>query len=120
MDRMIVFRCARCQSTMPAQAAWCCDKCGGALFVEGTKPLRRADIDASRASLWRYQSALVHTGPVSLTLGEGWTPLIRGHWGDCDIFWKCEFISISSSFKDRGVAVMINHLLAHGIKKVAE
>jgi threonine synthase len=34
--------------------------------------------------------------------------------------WKCEFVSISGSFKDRGVAVMINHLLANGVTRVAE
>ncbi len=117
---MIVFRCSHCQSAMPVQSAWCCPKCGGPLFVEGTKPLRRADIETNHASLWRYQSALVHTGPITLSLGEGWTPLVRGRWGNYNIFWKCEFVSISGSFKDRGVSVMINHLLAHGVKKVAE
>jgi threonine synthase len=90
------------------------------LLAEGIQPLRRSDIEQSRASLWRYQKALVHTGQVALTLGEGWTPLVQGRWGDRDVFWKCEFISISGSFKDRGVAVMFNHLLSHGVKKFAE
>lgn len=83
-------------------------------------PLRRTDIDQGRASLWRYQKSLVYTGPIALSLGEGWTPLVEGPWGDRSIFWKCEFISISGSFKDRGVAVMINHLLSLGVRKFAE
>ena len=109
------------RATFPTQSvAWRCEKCGGPLFVEGTRPLRRADIDQSRASLWRYQAALIHTGPVLLSLGEGWTPLVPGRWDDREIFWKCEFISISGSFKDRGVSVMFNYLLSNNVQKVAE
>jgi threonine synthase len=117
---MIQFRCAQCKSAPADSVAWCCDKCGGPLRVEGTQPLQRSDIDKDRASLWRYQKALVHTGPIVLSLGEGWTPLIQGRWQARQVFWKCEFISISGSFKDRGVSVMFNHLLSHGVKKVAE
>jgi threonine synthase len=83
-------------------------------------PLRRSDIDQSCASLWRYQKSLVYTDAVSLSLGEGWTPLVKGRWDDRDIFWKCEFISVSGSFKDRGVAVMINLLLSLGVEKFCE
>ena len=79
--------------------------------------LRRADIAGDRASLWRYQKALVHQGPVPISLGEGWTPLVHGDWRGRAVQWKCEFVSISGSFKDRGVAVMINHLLANGVTR---
>jgi threonine synthase len=88
--------------------------------VEGAAPLSRAGIDSAQSSLWRYQMALVHEGPVGVRLGEGWTPLVRGQWRGMPVSWKCEFISVSGSFKDRGVAVMLNHLLANGITKVAE
>jgi len=57
---------------------------------------------------------------VTVSLGEGWTPLVRGSWRGIDVYWKSEFVSISGSFKDRGVSVMINHLLANGVTKVAE
>jgi threonine synthase len=83
-------------------------------------PFRRDDIATSCASLWRYQKALVHQGPVPISLGEGWTPLVNADWGGRVVQWKCEFVSISGSFKDRGVAVMINHLLANGVTRVAE
>jgi threonine synthase len=82
--------------------------------------LRRADISTNRASLWRYQKALVHQGPVAISLGEGWTPLVEAPWRGAVVQWKCEFVSVSGSFKDRGVAVMINHLLAKGVTRVAE
>jgi threonine synthase len=88
--------------------------------VAGNPPSRSANIASHHSSLWRYQRSLVHTGDVSVSFGEGWTPLVRGDWNKRHVFWKCEFISISGSFKDRGVAVMINHLLSLGAKKVAE
>jgi len=99
---------------------WCCNKCGGPLDTKDTNLLRRSDIASDLSSLWRYQKALVHQGKVSVSLGEGWTPLIFGRWGEIEVQWKCDFVSISGSFKDRGVSVMINHLLANDVRKVAE
>jgi threonine synthase len=118
---MAIFQCAVCRSSSPtSELIWCCKKCGGPLNVEGIPLLRRSDIVSDRASLWRYQKALIHQGPVAASLGEGWTPLIRGSWRGVNVHWKSEFVSISGSFKDRGVSVMINHLLANGVAKVAE
>lgn len=118
---MAQFKCAVCGASILTSAlVWCCDKCGGPLDTTGLQHLRRADIVADRASLWRYQKALLYQGPVAVSLGEGWTPLVRGRWNDVAVQWKCEFVSISGSFKDRGVSVMINHLLASGVTKVAE
>jgi threonine synthase len=118
---MAQFKCSICGTLFPASTLiWCCEKCGGPLNASGTPLLRRSDIATERASLWRYQQALIHQGPVPVSLGEGWTPLVRSQWNGAGISWKCEFVSISGSFKDRGVSVMINHLLANGVTKVAE
>jgi threonine synthase len=118
---MATFKCAVCSSSFPtSELIWCCRNCGGRLNVDGVPLLRRSDIVSDRESLWRYQKALVHQGPVTVSLGEGWTPLIRGSWRGVDVYWKSEFVSISGSFKDRGVSVMINHLLANGVTRVAE
>jgi len=118
---MISLRCKRCGAPLPARSlSWRCDKCFGPLIAEGMPPLTRSAIDQHRRSLWRYQKSLVHTGPVAISLGEGWTPLVEGDWNGRRVLWKCEFASISGSFKDRGVAVMINHLLSLGVNKFAE
>jgi threonine synthase len=118
---MACFQCSECAASFAADSLiWHCSACGGPLFVTGNRPLRRADIATGNASLWRYQTSLLHSGPVLVSLGEGWTPLVRGEWNGRRVFWKCEFVSISGSFKDRGVSVMINHLLSLGAKKVAE
>lgn len=118
---MAQFKCAACGALYPTTLLiWCCEKCGGQLDAVGLEPLTRADIVTERRSLWRYQRALVYRGPVRVTLDEGWTPLVGGQWNGTDVQWKCEFVSISGSFKDRGVGVMINNLLSNGVSKVAE
>ena len=118
---MARFECALCGHCVPTtELVWHCDRCMGHLNVEGTDPLQRSDIDPAKRSLWRYQRALVHQGPVHVSLGEGWTPLIEGRWDKAQVCWKCEFVSISGSFKDRGASVMLNHLIDNGVEKVAE
>jgi threonine synthase len=118
---MAQLRCAHCGTPYLTTALiWSCERCGGHLNPEDLPLLRRADIASERTSLWRYQKASIHQGPVLVSLGEGWTPLVRGQWKDTAVLWKCEFVSISGSFKDRGASVMINRLLANGVGKVAE
>ncbi len=115
------FKCLACSASFPTtDLIWCCAKCGGALMTVDHPPFSRADIDRDRHSLWRYQKTLAYQGPVRVFLGEGLTPLVNAKWRDADVQWKCEFVSISGSFKDRGVSVMINNLLANGATKVAE
>lgn len=115
------FKCANCGATFPSTALiWHCGQCRGPLEAVEVGRLRRDDIIRDRHSLWRYQKALVYQGDVRVFLGEGLTPLVRGRWRDASVQWKCEFVSISGSFKDRGVSVMINNLLANGVSRVAE
>jgi threonine synthase len=118
---MAQFKCSSCDAAYPASILiWHCEKCGSAIDAVDLMSLGRADIAVDRPTLWRYQKALVHQGPVPISLGEGWTPLVDSEWRGHAVQWKCEFVSISGSFKDRGVAVMINHLLANGVTHVAE
>jgi threonine synthase len=46
--------------------------------------------------------------------------LVSGRWDGAEIRWKLDFINPSGCFKDRGAAVMLNYLLAHGVKAIAE
>lgn len=118
---MTILVCRACGAEPPVRDLnWCCPNCGSHLDAQATTPFRRADIATAEHSLWRYAKATIHAGPPRVTLGEGWTPLVKADLDGVDVRWKCEFISISGSFKDRGAAVMINHLLACGVAKVAE
>jgi threonine synthase len=82
--------------------------------------MARRDIDAGEASLWRYRAALALDGPPRVSLGEGWTPLVTRDWDGATIRFKLESQMPTGSFKDRGTAVMLNHLLEVGIGPIHE
>jgi threonine synthase len=114
------YGCPACGQTFPAdRPRWRCD-CGGPLELSAGPGLSRHNIDAGEASLWRYAAALALTGPPRVSLGEGWTPLIRGEWQGAPVWFKLESQMPTGSFKDRGTAVMINHLIEVGVGPVNE
>jgi threonine synthase len=98
---------------------WHCD-CGGPLDLEPGQGLRRSDIDADDASLWRYRAALALKESPRVSLGEGWTPLVTRHWDGAPVRFKLESQMPTGSFKDRGTAVMLNHLLEVGVGPIHE
>lgn len=90
------------------------------------EPAPRADfdptlIDTTAPGLWRYRRLL---GPTfespRVSMGEGWTPIVAGHYAGRDLHVKLEYLMPTGSFKDRGVAVMINAALAAGRDHVIE
>ena len=76
------------------------------------------EIDTGEGSLWRYRAAL--RLPKHLSLGEGWTPLVPGRWGGQDVLFKCEHLQPSGSYKDRGIAVLVNALIEAGLGEILE
>jgi threonine synthase len=98
---------------------WRCD-CGGHLNLAPGGGLGRGEIKSSEASLWRYAAALAVTAPPRISLGEGWTPLVARDWHGARVHFKLESQMPTGSFKDRGTAVMINHLLEVGVGPVHE
>jgi threonine synthase len=81
--------------------------------------LGRSQIRGELASLWRYGAAIRVAGP-RISLGEGWTPLVPGTVDRCPVQFKLEFLMPTGSFKDRGTAVMMNHLLERGVTSLLE
>lgn len=92
---------------------------GGYVNLNPGAPFDPDAIERGRASLWRYAAMLRVMAP-SVTLGEGWTPLLPGRWAGRDILFKAEQMAPSGSFKDRGVAVMMSYLKGRGIDAVLE
>ena len=82
--------------------------------------LARSEIDATVNSLWRYRKALLVDAADSVTLGEGWTPLVRGEWEGHPVFFKLDFMMPTGSFKDRGMTVMVSYLRSRGVRQVLE
>jgi threonine synthase len=114
------YHCPGCGRTYQAdRPLWRCE-CGGHLNMMAGKGLTRGEIASSDASLWRYAAALALAGPPQVSLGEGWTPLVRREWRGVEIRFKLESQMPTGSFKDRGTAVMINHLLEVAVGPIHE
>lgn len=115
-----LYQCPACGRTMPAdRPVWRC-ACGSPLNLMPGRGLARGDIDSGEASLWRYRAALALAGPPRVSLGEGWTPLVERSWAGARVRFKLESQMPTGSFKDRGSAVMLNHLLEVGIGPIHE
>jgi threonine synthase len=114
------YRCPACGCQYAAdRPRWRCD-CGSHLDLGPGRGLGRGEIVVGEATLWRYAAALALRGPPSVSLGEGWTPLARRRWHGAEIFFKLESQMPTGSFKDRGAAVMINHLVEAGVGPIHE
>jgi threonine synthase len=114
------YRCPSCGAAAEAdRPLWRC-ACGSAFNLAPGIGLGRGDIAAGEASLWRYGAALALGGPPRVSLGEGWTPLVERRWRGAQVLFKLESQMPTGSFKDRGTAVMLTHLLEVGVGAVHE
>src|SRR5581483_8416576 len=129
MPKATHLECSLCQQHFdPAQAHGLCS-CGGPLLV-------RYDLDYIRTrwprrtvaegppNMWRYAPVLPPADEHIISLGEGWTPLVRtrrlGARVGVDSLWvKDEGMNPTASFKARGLACAISMCVELGIKKVA-
>jgi len=127
MPKISHFECSRCAATVsPDKPQTLCPKCLGSLYVRyDLAPLRGItprDAIASDASsspwpgMWRYQSVLPDVKPV--TLGEGWTPMLRSRRYP-QLFLKEEGANPTGSFKARGLALAVTMAKHYGISKLA-
>ena len=114
------YQCPGCGTSLPAdRPIWRCS-CGSPLDLAPGPGLVRAEIAAGDASLWRYRAALALARPPRVSLGEGWTPLAERSWDGAPVLFKLESQMPTASFKDRGTAVMLNHLLEVGVGAIHE
>src|SRR5580693_434333 len=105
------YLCPACGATLAAdRPLWRCD-CGSHLNLAPGQGMTRDAIDVADASLWRYRAALALGGSPRVSLGEGWTPLVTRDWDCAPVRFKLESQMPTGSFKDRGTAVMLNHLI---------
>ncbi|MFE5729587.1 pyridoxal-phosphate dependent enzyme [Streptomyces sp. NPDC056528] len=93
---------------------------GGPLAVSALPGLRPEQIDTAERSLWRYHAVLPVEAARRVSLGEGCTPMIPVDWAGQRVHFKLEWFNPTSSFKDRGVSVMMSHLVAQGVDRVLE
>jgi threonine synthase len=117
---LAIYHCPACRRSVAAdRPLWRCE-CGSHLNLGPGRGLTRAEIAAGEGSLWRYAAALALRGPPRVSFGEGWTPLVPRRWNGADALFKLESQMPTGSFKDRGTAVMLNHLLEVGVGAIHE
>src|SRR5690348_10444458 len=120
MTSPATFDCPSCGAHHAAdRPRWRCD-CGGHLNLGSGRGIVRGEIVAAEASLWRYRAALALSSPPAVTLGEGWTPLVARPWQGATVHFKLESQMPTGSFKDRGTALMLNHLVEVGVGPIHE
>jgi threonine synthase len=115
----LILCCADCQQTYPLNTRhWHC-QCGGVFELKDGPGFVRDKIQTKEPSLWRYRAMLpVDRDEHIVSLGEGFTPLIKTDVYGLKIHCKVEFLSPTGSFKDRGTAVLISVLNSLDVKTV--
>jgi len=104
-------------------------ECGGPLLVRyDLDYLRhrwpRREVRNGRANMWRYGPVLPPLEEFIVSLGEGWTPLVRSRrlgarLGAENLWIKDEGLNPTGSFKARGLSCAISMCAELGVRKVA-
>jgi len=127
MPKIRELECSRCKAAVSAETPQTvCAKCAGSFYVRydlsATKGLAqrgkvREDGEAGGwAGMWRYRSVLPDVVPV--TLGEGWTPMLRSKRYP-NVVVKEEGANPTGSFKARGLALAVTLAKHYGLEKLA-
>src|ERR1700744_2248760 len=129
MPKATLLECSLCKQTYDAgQVANLCS-CGGPLLVRyDLSTIRhrwlRRDVTHGASNMWRYAPVLPPSDASIVSLGEGWTPLLKtrrlGSRIGADSLWvKDEGMNPTGSFKARGLSCAVSMCVELGIKKVA-
>lgn len=125
------LECAACHLEHEARRLLnLCRECGKPLLVRyelecASRTLTRESLVARRADLWRYREVLpVENDANVVSLGEGWTPLLRAErlgnqLGIDRLYIKDESQNPTQSFKARGMSVAVSMAKELGAQKLA-
>ena len=127
MAKISHFECSRCQSQSPTNGPrTVCPNCAGSFYVryelaalKGSaqrEEVSRAGAASHWGGMWRYRAVFPDVDPV--TLGEGWTPMIRSRRHP-NAFLKEEGANPTGSFKARGMAMAVTMARHYGLRKLA-
>jgi threonine synthase len=125
------LECAACHLDHEARRLLnLCRECGKPLLVRydleaAGRSLTKESLAARRADLWRYREVLpVENDANIVSLGEGWTPLLRAdrlgqELGTSELYIKDESQNPTQSFKARGMAAAVSMAKELGARKLA-
>src|SRR5918992_3310918 len=125
------LECAACGTRHEARRLQnLCVECGKPLLVRydleiAGRSLTKETVKGRRADLWRYREVLpvAHDENV-VSLGEGWTPLLRAarlgeSLGFGELYIKDESQNPTQSFKARGMSAAVSMAKELGARKLA-
>lgn len=124
------LECTRCSRRFEPGKPHALCPCGGPLFVRydlaaAGREMRPGHLELRERTMWRYREVLPLDDQPStrLTLGEGFTPLLRASrlgesLGLAGLRIKDESANPTGSFKARGMAVAVSMARALGAKTV--
>lgn len=96
-------------------------ECGEALWLDFHSEFNKSDIIQNEYSMWRYSKAYpIKKEDVRVSFGEGLTPLTKIEFKGYNLLVKQDNLMPTGSFKDRGVAMVINFLNNMNVKKISE
>jgi threonine synthase len=107
-----------------------CTACGKPLFARydltrAAQTLTRESLASRRADMWRYHEVMpIGDEDEIVTLGEGWTPLLKASRlgssiGARNLYFKDESLNPTQSFKARGMSAAVSVAKRLGVKKLA-
>lgn len=112
------YVCTSCGAACAADTHEPKCRCGGLFELDFTPPAwDPARIDRSEWSIFRYRDFMAVDGDIwrSVTMGEGMTPVIEMD-GRNGVLLKMDYAMPTLSFKDRGAATLVSHMLAIGVR----
>jgi threonine synthase len=123
------LRCRECGAEYELRATHVCEACFGPLDVAYDydairRLVSRERIQAGPPSIWRYRDLLpVEDDAALVTLGEGFTPLVRAErlgaeLGLRNLYLKNDSMNPTNSFKDRVVSVAVSWARAQGFETI--
>ncbi len=129
MSFVLGLTCRECGRAYPAEALHACEFCFGPLEVAyDDGALREAvsheTIAAGPPNMWRYAGLLPVDSPGAVSLGAGFTPLVRAdrlaaELGLGELYVKDDTRNPTGSFKDRVVSVALTKAQELGFKVAA-
>ncbi len=129
MPKVTHLECSLCGARHEAGCVANLCSCGGPLLVRYDLDTirhrwRRKEVPNGPSNMWRYAPVLPPANGSIVTLGEGWTPLVRtpriaGQLGAEALWVKDEGLNPTASFKARGLSCAISMCVELGIRRVA-
>lgn len=123
------LKCRECHKTYPVEALHVCEYCFGPLEVSYdyeaiADSVSREKIAQGPSTIWRYRDLLPVDGDDYISLGVGYTPLVKANslgaeLGLKDLWLKNDTVNPTGSFKDRVVSVALSKAKELGLKVAA-